>query len=161
MTKESPCPNMNIQMLCLSLKSWIIWGIFSCCLSYGKKKQCSYLRAAWVSSRMTACPSRRFLRPGLWHSSPSVDFQKLCSVVFLLVMELLTYPKTSFNLSSSKLLSSVDNKGPREEKDILYSSDVWAIITEIEACVLFLCLYWWSQVKGLVIYIYIYIYIYI
>ena len=145
---------MNIQMLCLSLKSWIVWGIFSCCLSYGKKKQCSYLRAAWESSRMTACPSRRFLRPGLWHSSLSVDFQKLCSLVFLLVMELLTYPKMSFNLSSSKLLSSVDNKELREEKDILYSSDVWAIITEIEACVLFLRLYWWSQVKGLVIYIY-------
>lgn len=53
-----------------------------------------------------------------------------------------SYPKTSFNLSSSKLLSSVDNKELREEKDILYSSDVWAIITEAEACVLFLCVYW-------------------
>ena len=62
--------------------------------------------------------------------------------------------KNEFQFKFIKVAFFCWQQKPREEKDKLYSSDVWAIITEIEACVLFLCLYWWSQVKGLVIYIY-------
>ena len=143
---------MNIQMFCLSLKSWSLFGKLSPAVCSMERRGKVHTRELPRNPGTTACASRRLLRPGLRHSSPSADLQKRCSVVFLSILELLTYPKTCCNLSSSKLLSSVDNKESREEKGKLQPSDVWASITEIEACVLFLCLYWWSQVKGLVLF---------
>ena len=98
------------------------------------------------------CPDRGFPRPGLWHSSPSLDAPTLFSVVFVLILELLTYPKTPFNLSPSKLFSFVYNKESKEvEMGKPYSSGIWAVIARTKACILFLCLYWWSQRKSLVV----------
>lgn len=143
---------MNIQMLCLSLKPWIVWGIFSCCLSYGEEKKCSYLRAAWESSRMTAGQAEDSWDQGFgtvhccWLSKAL-----FCGLSF--DSGAINLSKNVFQFKFIKVAFFCWQQKPREEKDKLYSSDVWAIITEIEACVLFLCLYWWSQVKGLVIFL--------
>ena len=67
------------------------------------------------SSRMTHAKPK-ILETRALAQFTAVDFQKLCSVIFLLILELLTYPKTCFNLSSSKLLSSVDNKNPGKKR---------------------------------------------
>ena len=140
-------------MLCLSLKSWSLFGKLSpavCSMERRSKVHTWELPRnpqEWEHAQAEDSWDQGF---GIVHHL--LTCKKHCSVVFLSILELLTYPKTCFNLSSSKLLSSVDNKEPREEKGKLHPSDVWAIITEIEACVLFLCLYWWSQVKGLMIF---------
>lgn len=96
-------------------------------------------------------PSRRFLRPGLWHSSCCWLSRALfCGLSF--DSGAINLSKNVFQFKFIKVAFFCWQQKPREEKDKLYSSDVWAIITEIEACVLFLCLYWWPQVKGLVIF---------
>ena len=143
-------------MLCLSLKSWSVFGKLSpavCSMERRSKVHTWELPRdpqEWEHAQAEDSWDQGF---GIVHHL--LTCKKHCSVVFLSILELLTYPKTCFNLSSSKLLSSVDNKEPREEKGKLHPSDVWAIITEIEACVLFLCLYWWSQVKGLMIFFFL------
>lgn len=84
------------------------------------------------------CPNRGFLRPGLWHSSPSLDPLKPCFAVFLLILKVLPYP--SLLLSSSMLFNFVYNQESKEvDTGKLYSSSIWAMLTGTKVCVLFLC----------------------